>query len=125
MQVEGAQPWRVEHSARQDLAERDHHGGVEPERPERFDFGRVAHRGRRADHQALLDCKRVHRGGLQHLPAAAWRRRLRIDAGDLVPGLDDAAQGGEREVGGPKESDARVRRFYLQGSPRAKPGNFV
>jgi hypothetical protein len=109
MQVERPQPGRVQHRGRQDLAERHHYGSVEVQRLEGRDLALVAHRGRRADRQALFQGERMHRRGLQCLAAAPRRRRLGIDAGDLVASLDKTGERGEREVGSSQEGKTHGR----------------
>jgi hypothetical protein len=106
VQVEAAQARRVQHLRGQDLAEGDHHGGVQFEGAEGGDLLRIAHGGGVRTSRPWLSAKAWTGEGLQRLAAPARRRRLGIDRRDLVPGRDQFGQGGNGEFGSAEEGDA-------------------
>ena len=84
------------------------------------DLFRCAHRGRRADLDAVRLGEGLNRRGRQRLAAAARRRRLGIDARDLVPRLDEGGEAGDREVGGAEEGEAHGAESFSVGRRRPK-----
>ncbi len=106
VEVEAAQPRRVENGGGQDLAEGHHHGGVEAEGREGRDLVGVTHGERGADRHAMGQGEGVGRRGLQLMAAAPGGGRLRIDGRDLVARVQQGGETGHGEVGGSQESQA-------------------
>ncbi len=108
MQVEGAEPGRLQHRLGQDLAIGDDHGGIEVQGPESGDLVQLAHRRRRPDLKAQLLGESLDWRGAQLLAPATRRRRLGIDRRDLVARGDELGEGFDREVGGAEEGQAHA-----------------
>ena len=106
MQVEGAQARRLQHLAGQELTVGHHHRSVEVKGAEGLDFGGITQRGRGADGQAKGLRQGLHRRGTERLAAAARRRRLGVDRGDLMAGLRHGVEAGGGDVGGSEEGEA-------------------
>ena len=86
MDVEAAQPRRIENGLRQDQAVSGDDAGIEVERGEVGLCLRVAQTGGMPHWQAEFLGGHVHRRPLQFLAPPRGPRRLRIDAGDVVSG---------------------------------------
>ncbi len=106
MDVEAAEPGRVEHLARQHQPVGRDHRRVEAERAERRVLRRVPPDARgRADGQAEFQRRRMDRAGLLALPPPRRPRRLRVHAGDVVPGRLQRPQRGHRKTGAAHEGE--------------------
>ena len=109
VQVETAEPGRVEHLALEDLAVGDDAGGVDLEAAEGLDrLGRL-HRGGGEDRQAHGLGEGVDRRGRQLLAAAARSGRLGVYRHNLMARGDELGQRGHGEVGSSHEGEAHGR----------------
>jgi hypothetical protein len=108
MDVEAAEPRRVEDRARQDQAVGRDHGGIEAECGEggllllRLQRDRMAHR------QAQGLGPRLDRRGLGLVAASGRARRLAVDGGDLVPGRRERVQHRHGEIRRAHEGEAQA-----------------
>ena len=121
MQVEAAEPRRLQHLAGQDLAECDDNGRVEIERPEGHDLFGIAHRQRQADRQGQFNRQSLDRRGPHDLAPAARFLRLGLDAGDLVAGARQGGQAVGGDLRGPQERDTHKRSLASRAGMRNPP----
>ena len=109
MDVEAAQPRRLEHGQRQDQPVGRHHRGIEPEASKMRLFGYLAQADWRAHRQAALLGQGLHRRRARTLPATRRPRRLAIDVGDVVAGGDQASESGPGEIRRSHEGETHGR----------------
>ena len=112
----------VEHGARQDLAEGDHHGGVEVERLEGRDLVGVAHGRGRAHRQPEGLGEGLDRRGPHLLAPAARFLRLAVDRRDLVAGRGQLGQRPDGEIGRSQEGDAHAAEALAARIGRVEAG---
>ena len=107
VQVETAQPRRIERLLRQDLAVSDHGSEIEVQRSDLGDDLRVAETLRRGDRNAQHFGQLVDRRLLFALPPTPAARRLGVDARDLMPGGSDRGERAGGEVRRAHEGEAK------------------
>src|SRR5690606_33569192 len=88
MQIEAAEPWRIENGLGKNEPVGDDDRRIEPERSEGVLRLRASEALRRAHLKAARGCERMHRRRPLLLAAPRRARRLGVDAGDFVAGLD-------------------------------------
>ena len=109
MDVETAPPRSSQNRLGQDQAVSGDHGGVDIERGEGGLLGRVPQRRRRPHLDLLRLGPALDGGGGRRLAAPGRPRRLGVDRGDVVAGVDQRVERRHREFGGSHEGEAHGR----------------